>query len=102
VWVPLGFDEHQLAVRAFHLTPLTPAPAGAPWIDIGLAGPFNAANAEGTVRRLLASGRPVYLSTLLAYQVPFLPQLLKVLSARFTLEPVGVAQLLRIRGTGPS
>src|SRR5207244_3446737 len=72
VWVPLGLDEHQLATRLLHLAPLGPAAGGAAWIDMALAGPFDPATAEAIVRRLLRAGRPVYVSSLLAYHVPLL------------------------------
>ena len=38
--------------------------------------------------RLLASDRPVYLSSLLAWQVPFFAQLLDVVRARFTVRAI--------------
>ena len=104
VWVPLGLDEHQLATRLLHLAPLGPAAGGAAWIDMALAGPFDPATAEATVRRLLRAGRPVYVSSLLAYQVPFLSRLFSTLEGRFLVEPVPVPGpwgLLSVRERAP-
>lgn len=100
VWVQLELDEHQFRTRWMRLKPLAPARSGATWINTDLAGPLDASTVETAIRRLLASGRPVYVSSLLDWEVPSLPQLFSVLQTRFRLEPIPVAapwRLFRVR-----
>ena len=87
-WVPLGFDEHMANVHALRLRPIDPETPKADWIEEGLASEFTPGRAEATLHRLLASGRPVYLSSLLAWQVPFFAPLLDVVRARFTVRAI--------------
>jgi hypothetical protein len=88
LWVPLGLDEHMAAVHALHLRPIDPATPKAAWIEEGLATEFTPGRAEATIHRLLASGRPVYLSALFGWQVPFYGQLFDVVRTRFTARTV--------------
>jgi hypothetical protein len=99
-WIPLGPDAHLFAVRWLGLKPVDPAAPHAAWIDDALTGPFAGAQAEAAVHRLLAAGHPVYVSSLLAFQVPFYRELMDVLRARFVLERVATsarAELYRVR-----
>ena len=88
LWVPLGLDEHMATVHALHLRPIDPATPKAAWIEEGLATEFTPGRAEATIHRLLASGRPVYLSALFGWQVPFYGQLFDVVRTRFSARTV--------------
>jgi len=88
LWVPLGLDEHMAAVHALHLRPIDPETPKADWIEEGLATEFTPGRAEATIHRLLATGRPVYLSALFGWQVPFFGQLSDVVRTRFTVREI--------------
>lgn len=84
LWFPLGFDDHQLPVRWHRITSTLTAADRGEWIRQGL----DAGTAPEMVDALLAEGRPVYLGTVLAFQVPFMAALLTTLGNRYTLAPV--------------
>jgi hypothetical protein len=99
LWVPLGVDDHQFAVRWFRIASLDPATPPPAWVDDRLVAPFSEETAEATIHALLGSGRPVYVSSLLGFQVPFFARLMRLLQARFSLERIPMttpAQLYRI------
>jgi hypothetical protein len=99
-WMPLGPDVHLFAVRWFGLAPVDPSMPRADWIDETLVDPFDRARAEAAIHAQLATRRPVYVSSLLAFQVPFFGQLMTLLRDRFLLEPVATSarvELYRIR-----
>jgi hypothetical protein len=99
IWVPLGLNDHQLAVRWFHVRPYDVAPTGGDWINHALSETFSPDAVEQVIRGALQAGRPVYVSTLLTYQVPFMTQLVATVSKRFRVEPIAMPpwQLLRVR-----
>jgi hypothetical protein len=100
LWVPLGLDDHRLAVRWLRLTPAVPDPERRRRIDQTFAHPYDAAAAGHALDALVASGRPVYVSTLLAFQVPFMADVLRLAAARFAVERVATiagTELLRLR-----
>lgn len=104
VWLPLGLCQHRALVRAHHLTPA--GPAGDPdraWIREAFVEPFDRDQAVATLRGLLAEGRPVYLSTMLMFEVPFANELRVLLQQHFVIEPLReTPSLARIRLRTPS
>lgn len=88
VWVPIGLDEHQLAVRWFHIAAEGVAPAGDAWIDHTLEAPFDPDRTEQMVRRMQRAGRPVYLSMLFELQEPLVRKVLETLQSRFLVDTV--------------
>jgi hypothetical protein len=102
LWAPLGADDHQFGVRWFKIASLDPAMPAPTWVDDRLVAPFSEESAEATIHALLRSGRPVYVSSLLSYQLPFFARLMRLLQTRFALERVPMtspAQLYRITET---
>ena len=102
LWVPLGADDHQFGIRWFRIASLDPA-MPVTWVDASLVAPFSEETAEATIHALLRGGRPVYVSTLLAFQVPFFTRLMQMLQARFSIERLPMtspAQLYRITERG--
>ncbi len=95
-WVPLGLDEHRLPIAVLGLRPyaLDGRPSG--WVRDAIDMPLRPAAAEQATRALLADGRPLYLSTLRRFEVPFAPALERLLAERFAVERRG-PDLLRIR-----
>jgi hypothetical protein len=99
-WVPLGPDTHLFTVRWLGLTPVDPSTPPASWIDQALCGAFVRTKAEAAIHALLAAGHPVYVSSLLGFQVPFFRPLMDLLRERFLLERVATSartELYRIR-----
>jgi 4-amino-4-deoxy-L-arabinose transferase-like glycosyltransferase len=100
VWVPLGLDAHQLAIAMNGIRPYGVARTDPGWIERGLVASFDPDRTASVIQRLFDAGRPVYFSTLLAYQVPIMSDLAGALEARFRLEPVAPLwqwQLFRVR-----
>ena len=105
VWVPLEFCEHRARIRSLALRPYAESGENGSWIRDIVHAPFDARSAEAGITALLREGRPVYFSTLLAFQVSFWTDLTRFLTSRFIIEPVariGRWQLLRIRDRKPS
>jgi 4-amino-4-deoxy-L-arabinose transferase-like glycosyltransferase len=100
VWLPLGITQ-EAGLRASGLRPYATVRQDEAWVHDALQGlPFRADGAETAVRALLAEGRPTYFSDLLAFQVPFMDDMRRLLAARFLLEPpsdVGPWHLFRVR-----
>lgn len=89
IWVPLGLNEHQFAVRWFHLPSFGVAPTGDAWIDQTLEGAFDGKRTEEMIRTARRDGRPVYLLSLRPGQRSAGPEIITWLAARFRMEPVG-------------
>ncbi|HEV7734135.1 MAG TPA: glycosyltransferase family 39 protein [Candidatus Binatia bacterium] len=99
-WVPLCLDDHRFAVRWHKIAPDIPDPAARARIDQAFAGKFDPVTATLALDRLVASGRPVYLSTLLSFKVEFMPALVLLAAQRFHAERVATIQrtsLFRLR-----
>jgi hypothetical protein len=104
IWAPLGLCERRFIIRWNRVLPYARAQNDGSWV-LDVFERVTATDMEAAVRSLLATGRPVYVSTLLDFQVPFLPGLLRLLATRFDLEPIpGVPrwQLLRVRARSVS
>lgn len=95
IWVQLGVDVHEAAIQRHGIRPYE-AGTRPDWIRRDL----RPKSAVAVVSQLLAEGRPVYLSTLLAFQVAPFEQILAALNAAFRLEPVvvigGRTELFRV------
>jgi hypothetical protein len=76
------------AARWYHLSPSDSSTPRADWIDDSFTQPFVRERAEATLHAILRRGRSLYVSSLLAFQVPFFPQLMALLRDRFVLERV--------------
>ena len=100
LWVPLGLDDHRFGVRWRRIAPAIPDREARLRIDQSFSGRFDPVAAAEALDRLVGSGRPVYVSTVLGFQVPFLPDLLRLAAARFRVERVATIHhtvLLRLR-----
>jgi 4-amino-4-deoxy-L-arabinose transferase-like glycosyltransferase len=86
LWMPLGLDEWQLAIRMHRLTSHG-AVAGARWIVDPVGAPLRPAPLRETVRGLLREGRPVYVWSFRSSDVPFFSELLAALRAEFDVGP---------------
>lgn len=100
-WVPLCLDDHRFTVRWLKIAPAIPDPEARARIDQSFAvNRFDLAAATAALDRLLATGRPVYLSTLLSFQVKFMPLLVHLAETRFHAERVATlhgTSLYRLR-----
>jgi 4-amino-4-deoxy-L-arabinose transferase-like glycosyltransferase len=83
LWVQLGADPHELSIRMHRIRPEEEG-TRPDWIRREL----RPRNAVAMVSQLLESGRPVYLSTLLAFQFAMLEQVLIRLNDTFRFELV--------------
>jgi 4-amino-4-deoxy-L-arabinose transferase-like glycosyltransferase len=104
-WVPLGPDDHAFGVRLLGLEAVDPLTPRSAWIDDTFMRPFAADRAATAVRNLLRAGRPVYVSSLLSFQVPFFGRLMDVLGRRFMLERLPMmsrAEVYRVREHAPA
>ncbi len=88
LWLPIGRCEHRERIRTLRRTPYAPARVPQNWLWDVIASPPEGPDVEGAVRLLLAAGRPVYWSPMLAHQAPGVPQVGRQLAARFRLEPI--------------
>jgi 4-amino-4-deoxy-L-arabinose transferase-like glycosyltransferase len=98
IWVPLGLCDRRFTILWNGIRPYAQRGDGRWMVDV--FGEWNEAQTEAALRALLADGRPVYLSRLLAFQVPFLGNLQQLLTTRFALEDVhgvGPWPLFRVR-----
>jgi hypothetical protein len=86
LWMPLGLDEWQLAIRMHRLTSHGSA-AGGRWIVEPVGSPLRPATLRETVRRLLREGRPVYVWGFRSSDVPFFSELLGALRSEFDVGP---------------
>jgi hypothetical protein len=90
-----------LAVRSLDLTSIDPPASPPSWIDETFTSRYEGAQAEAAIHALVATGRPVYVTSLLAYQVPFFGQLMNLLRRGFRLQPVPLSaapvEVYRIR-----
>jgi hypothetical protein len=108
VWVPLRVSEHMFDISWRRKQPYVRGAERAAWIRqplLGLGlGRLDPEQVAHRVTGLMEEGRPVYLSTLLDFLVPYMADLRAFLGTRFGLEPVpsrGRWQLFRVR-TRPS
>jgi 4-amino-4-deoxy-L-arabinose transferase-like glycosyltransferase len=102
VLVSLGRDDVRDAIALAHVQPLGPKGDPAPWMHEVMPEPFDAAQIERLIRDLRAQGRPVYLTTMVAFQVPSMARLVtlfKQLGAEYVPSKNSSA-LLRL-GPGP-
>ena len=82
LWIPLGLCEWQLPIRLHRLPSYGNVPDGE-WMLDAISAPLKPAIVRARVRTLLEAGRPVYVSSVRAFDVPFFSQLLTALRAEF-------------------
>jgi 4-amino-4-deoxy-L-arabinose transferase-like glycosyltransferase len=100
LWLPVDRCEHRALIRERRLTPYAPASAAQNWVWDVIGSPLDPEAVEAAVHALLASGRPVYFSPMLAFQTPAGLPLNRLLQAHFRLDRVETAVptgLLRVR-----
>jgi hypothetical protein len=99
LWIPLGLCDWQVAIRLQGLPSYGTVPDGG-WMLDPVSAPLRPATVQERVRTLLNAGRPVYVSAVRGFDVPFLSQLLDALRAEFSLEehaPGGRWAVFRVR-----
>jgi 4-amino-4-deoxy-L-arabinose transferase-like glycosyltransferase len=100
LWLPVDRCEHRTVIRERRLKPYAPARTPQNWVWDVIASPLDPEAVQAAVHALLASGRPVYFSPMLAFQTPAGLPLNRLLQARFRLDRVETAVptgLLRVR-----
>lgn len=104
VWIPPTADDHEAIIRSQGIGPFGATADDGAWMREPLGLPFDPVRAAAVVHAVLGEGRPLYVSNLLAFQVPFLDQLTRTLAARFWLEPLhgGRWSLVRVRERTPA
>jgi hypothetical protein len=78
VLVSLGLDDVRLGIAIGHVPPFDPKDGDPAWMREVVSEPFDAARLEQLVREFRTEGRPVYLTTMLGFQVPSIAQLATV------------------------
>jgi hypothetical protein len=78
VWIPLGLDSFQVAIALGHVEPFATRPGAFAWMHEPVVRPSDAEGLEQVIRELRAQGRPVYLCTMAAREVPFMDTLLRM------------------------
>jgi 4-amino-4-deoxy-L-arabinose transferase-like glycosyltransferase len=84
LWMPLGLCDWQVGILLNRLPSYGTVPDGG-WMLDPITAPLKPTTVQRRVRTLLNAGRPVYVSAVRGFDVPFFSQLLDTLRAEFSV-----------------